>query len=160
MRIGIDIMGGDYAPNKTVEGAILANENLPNNIKLVLFGNKNNILIRVKKINYDKNVFDIINCSEVIKMDEHPTKAIKQKPKFEHFCWVSFLASGKIDGFCSAGNTGAMFVGGFSALKSITGVLRPPLSPIIPREDGKSTVLLDVGANADCKPDVYINLEF
>ena len=79
MKIGIDIMGGDYAPNKTVEGAILANENLPNNIKLVLFGNIDVIESELKKFNYDKNRFEIINCSEVIKMDEHPTKAIREK---------------------------------------------------------------------------------
>ena len=154
MKIGIDIMGGDYAPNKTVEVAILANENLPNNIKLVLFGNIDVIESELKKFNYDKNRFEIINCSEVIKMDEHPTKAIREKKDSSISKGFDFLAKNKIDGFCSAGNTGAMFVGGFYALKTITGVLRPPLCTLLPREDGKSTVLLDVGANADCKADV------
>ena len=154
MRIGIDIMGGDYAPQKTVHGAILALNELPSDTKIVLFGRESEILSVLKQYNIDANNFEIINCTDVIDMGEHPTKAFKSKPNSSIAKGFEHLAKGKIDGFASAGNTGAMFVGGYYSVKAITGVLRPAISTLIPREDGGVTVLLDVGANADCKPDV------
>ena len=154
MRIGIDIMGGDYAPQKTVHGAILALNELPSDTKIVLFGRESEILTELKKYNINANNFEIIDCTDVIDMGEHPTKAFKSKPNSSIAKGFEHLAKGKIDGFASAGNTGAMFVGGYYSVKAITGVLRPAISTLIPREDGGVTVLLDVGANADCKPDV------
>jgi len=154
MRIGIDIMGGDYAPKKTVHGAILALNELPSDTKIVLFGRESEILSELKKHNTNANNFEIIDCTDVISMGEHPTKAIKSKPNSSISKGFEYLAKGEIDGFASAGNTGAMFVGGYYKVKAITGVLRPTLSTLFPREDGGVTVLLDVGANADCKPDV------
>ena len=154
MRIGIDIMGGDYAPQKTVYGAILALNELPNDTTIVLFGLESEILSELKQYNIDANNFEIINCTDVIDMGEHPTKAFKSKPNSSIAKGFEYLAKGKIDGFASSGNTGAMFVGGYYSVKAITGVLRPAISTLIPREDGGVTVLLDVGANADCKPDV------
>ena len=154
MRIGIDIMGGDYAPQKTVHGAILALNELPIDTKIVLFGRETEILSELKQHNINANNFEIINCTDVIDMGEHPTKAFKSKPNSSIAKGFDYLAKGKIDGFSSAGNTGAMFVGGYYSVKAITGVLRPAISTLIPREDGGVTVLLDVGANADCKPDV------
>ena len=154
MRIGIDIMGGDYAPQKTVHGAILALNELPSDTKIVLFGRESEILSELKQYSIDANNFEIINCTDVIDMGEHPTKAFKSKPNSSIAKGFKYLAKGKIDGFASAGNTGAMFVGGYYSVKAITGVLRPAISTLIPREDGGVTVLLDVGANADCKPDV------
>ena len=154
MRIGIDIMGGDYAPQKTVHGAILALDELPRNTKIVLFGKESEIISELKQYNINVNSFEIINCADVIEMGEHPTKAFKSKPNSSIAKGFECLAKGEIDGFASAGNTGAMFVGGYYSVKAITGVLRPAISTLIPREDGGVTVLLDVGANADCKPDV------
>jgi glycerol-3-phosphate acyltransferase PlsX len=154
MRIGIDIMGGDFAPKKTVHGAILALKELPTNTQIVLFGRKSEILSELKRINTSSEKFEIIDCADVINMGEHPTKAFKSKPNSSIAIGFEYLAKGKIDGFASAGNTGAMFVGGFYSVKAITGILRPAISTLIPREDGGVTVLLDVGANADCKPDV------
>ena len=154
MRIGIDIMGGDYAPKKTILGAILALNELPEDTTIVLFGKGNEILTELKQNSHSANKFEIIDCSEVISMGEHPTKAFKSKPKSSISKGFTALAKGEIDGFASAGNTGAMFVGGFYSVKAIEGILRPAISTLIPREDGGVTVLLDVGANADCKPDV------
>lgn len=154
MRIGIDIMGGDYAPKKTVHGAILALNELPKNITVVLFGKKNEILSELKQHDFSADKFEIVDCSEVIRMEEHATKAYRSKPDSSISKGFEYLAKGEIDGFASAGNTGAMFVGGFYAVKSIPGIIRPPLAVLIPREDGGVTVLLDVGANTDCKPDV------
>jgi glycerol-3-phosphate acyltransferase PlsX len=154
MRIGIDIMGGDFAPEKTVHGAILALKELPTDTQIVLFGRKSEILSELKRINTSSEKFEIIDCADVINMGEHPTKAFKSKPNSSIAIGFEYLAKGKIDGFASAGNTGAMFVGGFYSVKAISGILRPAISTLIPREDGGVTVLLDVGANADCKPDV------
>jgi len=154
MRIGIDIMGGDFAPKKTVHGAILALKELPADTQIVLFGRKSEILSELKRINTSSEKFEIIDCADVINMGEHPTKAFKSKPNSSIAIGFEYLAKGKIDGFASVGNTGAMFVGGFYSVKAITGILRPAISTLIPREDGGVTVLLDVGANADCKPDV------
>ena len=154
MKIGVDIMGGDYAPQKTVQGAILALNEISNNTKLVLFGNEIEIIAELNANNIDAEKFEIINCTEIINMGEHPTKAFRAKPNSSIAKGFEYLSKGYIDGFASAGNTGAMFVGGYYSVKTIPGVLRPPLSTVLPREDGGITVLLDVGANADCKPDV------
>ena len=154
MRIGIDIMGGDYAPQKTVHGAILALNELPFDAKIVLFGRISEILSELKHHNISQNNFEIIDCEDVISMEEHPTKAFKSKPNSSIAKGFEYLSKGLIDGFASAGNTGAMFVGGYYSVKAIPGILRPAISSLIPREDGGVTVLLDVGANADCKPDV------
>ena len=154
MRIGIDIMGGDYAPQKTVHGAILALNELPSDTEIVLFGRESEILAELKHHNISQNNFQIVDCEDIISMGEHPTKAFKSKPNSSIAKGFELLAKGKIDGFASAGNTGAMFVGGYYSVKAITGILRPAISTLIPREDGGVTVLLDVGANADCKPDV------
>ncbi len=154
MRIGIDIMGGDYAPQKTVQGAILALNELPSDTKIVLFGRKSEIIAALKHRDSLQNNFEIIDCKDVISMGEHPTKAFKSKPNSSIAKGFEYLSKGLIDGFASAGNTGAMFVGGYYSVKAIPGILRPAISSLIPREDGGVTVLLDVGANADCKPDV------
>ena len=154
MRIGIDIMGGDYAPQKTVHGAILAFNELQSDTKIVLFGRKNEILSALKHHKSLQNNFEIIDCEDVISMEEHPTKAFRSKPNSSIAKGFEYLSKGLIDGFASAGNTGAMFVGAYYSVKAIPGILRPAISSLIPREDGGVTVLLDVGANADCKPDV------
>ena len=154
MRIGIDIMGGDYAPQKTVHGAILAQKALPKGTEIVLFGGKEDILSELKSFNISSNTFEIIDCPEVIEMGEHAIKGIKQKTKSSISVGFHYLATGKIDGFASAGNTGAMFVGGFYSVKAITGIIRPCISSVLPKENGGVGILLDVGANPDCKADV------
>jgi glycerol-3-phosphate acyltransferase PlsX len=87
-------------------------------------------------------------------MGDHPTKALVQKPNSSIAIGFDLLKKGKIDGFASAGNTGAMFVGGYMSVKPIPGILRPCISSVLPKLDGGVNVILDVGANADCKPDV------
>ena len=154
MRIGIDIMGGDYAPKKTVHGAILAQKELPKGTEIVLFGKEENILAELHSFNISSNTFKIVHCPEVIEMGEHAIKGLKQKTKSSIAVGFDYLSSGKIDGFASAGNTGAMFVGGFYSVKAITGVIRPCISSVLPKENGGVGILLDVGANADCKADV------
>ena len=147
-------MGGDYAPKRTIHGAILALKEIPENIKITLFGRESEILSHLKKHKIEADKFTIIDCTDIIEMGEHPTTTLKQKQNSSISKGFSYLAKGEIDGFASAGNTGAMFVGGFYSVKAIVGILRPAISTLIPREDGGVTVLLDVGANADCKSDV------
>ena len=154
MKIGIDIMGGDFAPKKTIQGAILAKKEFSHDAQIVLFGNKETILSELKNNNISENLFEIVNCNEVITMGEHPTKAFKTKPESSIGKGFEYLAKGEINGFASAGNTGAMFVGGYYSVKAIGGVLRPCISTLLPKVNGGFAVLLDVGANADCKPDV------
>jgi glycerol-3-phosphate acyltransferase PlsX len=95
----------------------------------------------------------IIHASEVIGYHEHPTKALKEKPNSSISIGFQLLATGKIDAFLSAGNTGAMLVGAMFSIKPIKGVLRPTIATLLPKLDGKTGLLVDVGLNADCKPE-------
>jgi phosphate acyltransferase len=154
MRLGIDIMGGDYAPLETTLGAILAYKELPSDVKLVLLGDKDAIGSILQEQGIEQAAFDIIHTTEVIGMGEHPTKAISQKQNSSIAVGFHLLKEGKIDAFASAGNTGAMLVGSMFSVKTIPGIIRPSLTTIVPQEDGNIGILLDVGANADCKPEV------
>src|SRR6185436_9273586 len=95
----------------------------------------------------------VIHASQVIEMHEHPTKALKEKQQSSIAIGFYLLASGKADAFISAGNTGAMMVGALFSIKAIEGVLRPTIGAFLPREDGQLGLLVDVGLNADCKPE-------
>ncbi len=154
MKLGIDIMGGDFAPRETTLGAILAHNELPSDVELVLIGDENLIRPILKEKGVDENLFTIIHTTEVIGMGEHPTKALPQKPNSSIAIGFSLLKEGKLDAFSSAGNTGAMLVGAMFSVKVIPGILRPAITTVLPKEDGSVGILLDVGANADCKPEV------
>ncbi len=154
MKIGLDIMGGDYAPKATVIGAIEAYSHLKNNQHLVLIGNKNLITPILQEQNFNPDHFEYIHTEEVIGMGEHPTKAIVQKPNASISIGFRLLKEGALDAFSSAGNTGAMLVGAMFSVKTIPGVVRPAIASIAPKvKGGGYGILLDVGANADCKPD-------
>jgi len=154
MKIGIDIMGGDFAPDATVSGAILAYNELPENVRLVLIGDQELIVSHLEKKGADSSNFDIIHASDVISMGEHPTKAFSQKPNSSISIGFQLLRKGDIDGFASNGNTGAMLVGSMFSVKTIPGVIRPCITSLLPKENGGVGLILDVGINADCKPDV------
>jgi phosphate acyltransferase len=154
MKIGIDIMGGDYAPEATISGAVLAYKELPKDVRIVLIGDETQIKTGLAKHNTDANNFDIVNAPEVIAMGEHPTKAFTQKPNSSIAVGFHLLKEGKIDGFASNGNTGAMLVGCMLSIKTIAGIIRPCITTLLPKEAGGVGLILDVGINADCKPDV------
>lgn len=156
MKIGLDMMGGDYAPQSTVLGAILALSHLNSDEQLVLIGNKNQLIPLIEEQGYPASKFDIIHSDDVIEMGEHPTKAISQKPNSSISIGFQLLKEGSIDSFSSAGNTGAMFVGALFSVKAIEGIQRPALATLVPKMKGGYGVLLDVGANADCKPEVLV----
>lgn len=154
MKIGLDIMGGDFAPEAVVLGAIEAQKQLAPTQKLVLFGDKDQALAVLSRNQIDSNLFDFVHTTEVIGMGEHPTKAITQKINSSINVGFSYLKDGKIDSFASAGNTGSMLVGAMFSVKVIPGVTRPAVPTNVPKLKGGFGVMLDVGANADCKPEV------
>jgi len=154
MKIGIDIMGGDFAPDATVAGAILAHNELPKDVRLVLIGDKDQISAALLQYGADESNFDIVHSTDIIGMGEHPTKAFSQKPNSSIALGFSLLKEGKIDGFASNGNTGAMLVGSMFSVKAVAGVIRPCIASLLPKENGGTGLILDVGSNADCKPDV------
>ncbi|MFD2873073.1 phosphate acyltransferase PlsX [Mucilaginibacter ximonensis] len=155
MKIGLDIMGGDYAPKATVLGAIEAYKVLQGH-KLVLIGDKEAAIGILREHNFDPDNFEYVHTTEVIGMGEHPTKAVVQKADSSISVGFRMLKEGQIDAFSSAGNTGAMLVGSMFSVKTIPGILRPAITTIVPRLNGGINILLDVGANADCKPEVLV----
>ena len=154
MRIGIDIMGGDFAPDSIIEGVLLAQREQNDNTELVLFGDKKKIEHLLSVHNTNKYTFEIVHCKETITMGENAIKGFKSKPNSSIAKGFEALKNNQIDGFASAGNTGAMFIGGYYSVKAIEGVLRPTICSVLPKINGGRTLLLDVGANADCKADV------
>ncbi len=154
MRIGLDTWGGDYAPDATVKGAILAHKELPESVQLVLIGDKEKIVSICEQENFDPQQFEIVESTEVIEMGDHPAKAFSAKPNSSIAIGFKLLYAKKIDGFASAGNTGAMLVGTMYTIKSIPGVIRPAISTELPQFGDRPSILLDVGINPDCRPDV------
>lgn len=155
MRIGIDAMGGDFAPQAIVAGTVQASRELPDGVTIVLFGDQAQIEVILKQEGYSGTNIEIIHAPEVITMSDHPAKAFQQKTQSSIVVGFGMLAKGKIDSFASAGNTGAMMVGTMFMIKAIEGIIRPVISgPLARLNSNIPTTLLDVGLNADCKPEV------
>lgn len=153
-RIGIDIMGGDYAPHTTLEGVLKAVSQLNSSTHLVLIGDEGIINKDLKVEDYPN--LSIFHASEVIGMDEHPIKALQSKPNSSLAQGFGLLAQKKIDAFASAGHSGAIMVGAMHSVKLIEGIMRPCVATAFPLQDGSKNILLDVGINADCKPEVMV----
>lgn len=156
MRIGLDIMGGDYAPKANVLGAIAAHPLLSPDEQLVLIGDTQQIKPILSEQGFNPDNFEYVHTEEVIGMGEHPTKAIVQKPNSSISIGFNLLKEGKLDSFASAGNSGAMLVGAVFSVKTIPGIIRPCLSTFLPKLSGGIGLMVDVGANADCKPDTLL----
>ena len=154
MKIGLDIMGGDFAPKAAVLGAIAAQKALSSEEKIVLFGDKNQALPFINEAGVNPDVFEFVHTTEMIGMGEHGTKSVLQKPNSSISLGFSYLKDGKIDSFGSAGNTGAMLVGAIFSVKPVPGVIRPAVATNVPKLKSGFGIMLDVGANADCKPEV------
>jgi len=156
MRIGLDVMGGDFAPESIIEGAVDSLQHLSVNEKLVLIGDEPSVLRKLKEMQINPSFFDVVHTSQVIEMADHPAKAFSQKKDSSIAVGYEMLKNEDLDGFCSAGNTGAMLVGASYTVNVIPGVLRPALATVLPCIDNRSFVLLDVGLNPDCKSDVLL----
>ncbi len=149
-------MGGDFAPDAILEGAVDALGQLPSGDRVVLLGDGQKIREKLALMHADPDMFDIVPTTEVIEMSDHPAKAFSQKRDSSIAVGYNMLKSGLIDGFASAGNTGAMLVGASYTVNVIPGVFRPALAALIPNINGSSSVMLDVGINPDSKPDVLL----
>jgi phosphate acyltransferase len=154
MNIGLDAMGGDYAPIEACKGihAFLADANTPSDAIVYAIGIEAEIAPLLVGLPADRCI--IVNASQIVGMHEHPTKALKEKPDSSISVGFGMLAMGKIDAFISAGNTGMMLVGSAHIIKTIEGVLRPSIPTLVPFQNGAHGLLLDVGINADCKPEM------
>jgi len=153
MNIGIDMMGGDFAPLEAIKGVQQYLSEATTPVYLNLIGDRAQIEPLVTEYKLPATTFSITHAPQVIGMHEHPTKALKEKTKSSIAVGFYLLASGKIDAFISSGNTGAMLVGSLYSLRPLEGVLRPTISTVIPKEGGGTGLLLDVGLNSDCKPE-------
>jgi len=154
MKIGIDILGGDFAPKAPLDGVRMAVDLLGPDVRIVLIGDEKQIREELIASNFDSSRVDIVHAAEVIGMGEHPVKALAQKPDSTIATGFRLMKEGQLDAFASCGNTGAMLVGAMYTVKAIPGVIRPCITTAFPKESGGFNLLLDVGSNADCKPDV------
>jgi len=170
MNIGIDMMGGDFAPLEAVKGIGLYLEQRKRaedqrekdkepgasdvgQVQLTLFGDETQIKSLLEEHQINLQHIKIVPTSQVVDMHEHPTKALKEKQNSSIAVGFGYLAKGLTDAFISAGNTGAMMVGSLFSIKAIEGIQRPTIGAYMPRENGKLGWLLDAGINADCKPE-------
>ncbi len=147
-------MGGDFAPEAAVKGAVMALDKIAPDSRIVLFGDEAKIEALLSEEGCARDRFDIVATTEVIEMGDHPAKAFQSKSNSSITVGFGYLAKGLINGFASAGSTGAMMVGSMYAVKPIEGVIRPTISSLIPTVGGRPALLLDVGLNVDCKPEV------
>ncbi|WP_460942880.1 phosphate acyltransferase PlsX [Spirosoma daeguense] len=155
MKIAVDAMGGDFAPDAIVEGVAMAAAELPEQVTIVLIGKESVVqeLLHTYGVDTASNI-ELVNADDVIDMSEHPTKALSQKPNSSIGIGFKLLKEGQVQAFCSAGNTGAMHVGALFSIKAIEGILRPCIAGFVPQITGGHAVMLDIGANADCKPEM------
>lgn len=150
MNIGIDMMGGDFAPLEAVKGVKEYLSNTDNH--LFCIGDETQLKQLFQDLGFSSPFLHLVHAPEVIGYHEHPTKALKEKPNASIAVGFKLLANGEMDAFLSAGNTGAMLVGAMFSIKPIPGVLRPTIASLLPKLKGTG-LLVDVGLNADCKPE-------
>lgn len=149
VSVVLDCMGGDNSPQAHVKGAILAlNEN--KNLKLILVGDSDKIKLELKKYKFDKNRIEVVFANDVVLGDEEPVKTIRSKKNSSMVVSLNQLIENDYDSIVSTGNTGAFLVGCLFHVGRIEGVIRPALAPII-NTDKRKFILLDAGANVDCK---------
>lgn len=154
MKIGLDVMGGDYAPDVTIEGSLMALDKIAPTDRIFLFGPKDIITSKINEKGGDIHDFEIIHCPEIIGMGDRPIKAYTQKPESSISVGFRYLKTREIDSFASAGNSGATLVGAMYSVSNIKGVIRPSTLTILPKENGGMNVILDIGTNPDIKPDI------
>jgi len=155
MRIAIDAMGGDHAPQAVLEGVKLVLPELAKDVELVLFGDEAALKAGIDGLGITDARVTTVATSEVIGFDEQPTLAIRKKKDSSMVRAIEAVAAGKADCVLSAGSTGALLTGGTLIIKRLKGVKRPALATVLPTMDG-CVLLLDCGANTDCKSDYLV----
>ncbi|NLA24573.1 MAG: phosphate acyltransferase PlsX [Bacteroidales bacterium] len=154
MKIGLDTNGGDFAPNVNIDGAILALDHIGTDKRIVLIGDANIIEKELKAKNIAVSNFDVVHAPQNIEMCDNPVKAFESKTESSMVKGFKMLAQSQIDCFASIGNTGAMLVGAMHIIKPAEGIIRPCISSVYPNIQGKNNLMLDVGLNSDCKPEM------
>ncbi|MCS7162686.1 MAG: phosphate acyltransferase [Bacteroidia bacterium] len=154
MRIGLDAFGGDYAPENPIRGLQLALADLPAEVEVWLIGKETEIRQVAARIGLPlRDPVHILPADEVIEMDENPARSIVQKPNSSIVVGIQALKEKKLDAFVSAGNTGAIVAASVLRLGNLPGVSRPTLGAFYPYNDMRYSIICDVGANVDCKPE-------
>ncbi|MTI67573.1 MAG: phosphate acyltransferase PlsX [Firmicutes bacterium] len=149
MKIALDAMGGDKGVTVTVKGAVDAIKEL--DINVILVGKKEDIEKELNKYEYPKDNLEIVNANEIIENEDKPVIAIRRKKISSMVVGLNLVKKNQADAFISSGNTGALLAGGIFVAGRIKGIERPALAPVYPTDKGVS-LLLDAGANAECRP--------
>jgi len=149
--VAVDAMSGDLGPRPAIEGTVQAVREW--NIPVILVGNEEILRRELKKYEYDKDLIIVENATDVIQMDESPSKAVKERTNASVVVCANLVKKGEAIGFFSPGNTGASMAAALFYIGRIPGVHRPCIASPIPREDGGTTILVDSGANVDSKPE-------
>ncbi|MCP3031158.1 phosphate acyltransferase PlsX [Halobacillus sp. A1] len=148
MKLAIDAMGGDHAPEAIVKGALLAVSSIKD-LEITLVGDKEKIS---PFLNDNSAKINVLHTTEVITAEDEPVRAVRKKKQASMVLMAKEVKEGRADGCISAGNTGALMSAGLFGVGRLDGVERPALSPTLPTEDGRGFLMLDVGANVDAKP--------
>lgn len=151
IKIAIDAMGGDFAPEQQVKGAVLALEK-DQDLFVYLCGDETAVKAELAKYKYDESRVEIVHTTEIITNEEEPAKAVKTKKDSSTVAAFRLVKEGKADGVVSSGSTGAVLAAGVLMLGRIKGISRPALCPGLPNSEGGITLLCDCGANLECKP--------
>ena len=161
--MALDAMGGDHGPGVVVDGAVRffreSSKKLRKDVKIVLVGHQDTIARLLSKADGQKYPIEIQHASQVITMDDHPAEALKQKPDSSMMVMAGLQRKGIANAMVSPGNTGAMMACSMFALGRIKGIARPALASTVPTI-GNPTILVDVGANVGCRPQLLYKFAF
>ena len=149
-RVAIDAMGGDYAPFSIVAGAVLAQKTYGESIELTLVGDSARIQLELQNLNAGHLPLKVVHADQIIGMADEPAESVRKKPESSIVVGLDLQRKGGCDAFISAGNTGAVMAGSLLILGRLKGINRPAIGTFFPTEKGQALVL-DVGANSDCK---------
>jgi len=150
MKIALDAMGGDYAPEEVIKGAILALQE--RDLEIILLGDIGKIKEELMKYTYKKDKLSVIDCKEYIEAGEFPLDAVRSKRDSSIVVGTKLIKNNQADAFISAGNSGAVMAAALLELGCVPEIRRPTIAAILPSVKGK-VLVLDVGANVDCKPE-------
>jgi len=151
MRIALDAMGGDFAPDPNVQGAIQAVSQIED-LEVILVGDPSKLEQQLRTADSTTDRISIVESDGVVGMDEKPTVALREKPNCSIACCWKLMAGSDADAVVSAGNTGAVVAAGLRTRLFLKGVKRPGIAVTLPTRKGAS-VLMDVGANPDARPE-------
>jgi len=150
MKIALDVAGGDFAPHEVVKGAIKAVQEY--GVEIILVGRKN-VIRKLSEKALTRTGITVVDAKQVIDFNEHPIRAIQSKPNSSIVVGINLLKSGEASAFVSAGNTGAVVMSALLTLGKASGVSRPAIGCFLDRISTKPSLLVDAGANTDCRPE-------